>query len=77
MSQGVNNKIEFDYDSQHLSIQFQLDYELHLEKLGNKLLELYTAKIPFTEKLAGSKSYGLKHLKYKEIQEFNKKYQVS
>ncbi|MBK8482999.1 MAG: hypothetical protein IPL31_01225 [Saprospiraceae bacterium] len=72
LSQGINNYIEFQYNSQIYKIQFQIHTKLELENLGIIIKSLYKNNILFKETFKGSKSYGLRHLNYKEIQEFKK-----
>ncbi|MFZ1789526.1 MAG: hypothetical protein WAT92_14500 [Saprospiraceae bacterium] len=74
LSQGVNNKIEFEIKGEKKSLQVQLKSKEELLYLSDLIKELYLARIAFVEKLKNSKSYGLEHLQYKEIQAFKKKY---
>ncbi len=73
LSRGVDNRIKFEHNQTKIEVQFLLESENHLLSLGNRLKEMYLLGLSFTEKLNQSKSYGMKHLRYKEIQSFKRK----
>ncbi|MBK9254987.1 MAG: hypothetical protein IPM42_05825 [Saprospiraceae bacterium] len=57
-----------------LMLQFQLESEEHLDELANWITSLYKSKIQINEKSGYLTTYGLRQLKFNEIQEFKKKY---
>ena len=74
LSKGVNNRLTIKTDKDEIVLVFRIDSEAHLNSLADTLKELYRQKIPIKEALGNSRSYGLQHLNYKQIQEFKKKY---
>ena len=69
-SNGVDNQIQFESENTHVVIQFQINSKSEFELLGKTLTKLYRNGISFDEVSQYSKSYGLKHLNYKQIQEY-------
>jgi hypothetical protein len=74
ISQGVNNLISFQYKDDEYKVRFELESEKELTKLGEYISNLYRKEITIVEKYDTLNSYGLKHLNFKEIQEFKNEY---
>lgn len=75
LSQGINNTIKLEIkNSIPIILHFQIESEEHLDELANWIKSLYKSKIQIVEKSGNLTTYGLRHLKYNEIQEFKKKY---
>lgn len=75
LSQGINNTIKLEIkNSIPIILHFQIESEEHFDELANWIKSLYKSKIQIVEKSGNQTTYGLSHLKYKEIQEFKKKY---
>lgn len=75
LSQGINNTIKLTIEnSLPIILNFQIESEGHFEELANWIKSLYKSKIQIVEKSGNQISYGLRHLKYIDIQEFKKKY---
>ena len=75
LSRGVNNFIRINLkNSEQIALIIQLESYNQFIELGNWLKSLYKTKIEIMEKYDHVRSYGLKHLNYKEIQNFKKEY---
>ncbi len=75
LSQGINNTIKLEIkNSVSIFLHFQIESEEHFEELANWIKSLYKSKIQIVEKSGNQTTYGLRQLKYNEIQEFKKKY---
>lgn len=73
---GTRNKIEFTFNDQELSFNFQLFSDFHLQELKKVLELLYVKGIFVSEYYFGQRTYLLKNLNYEEIQDFKKKYKL-
>ena len=77
LSTGINNTLEIHLkDSKQFLLKFQLESNEQFIELGSWIETLYKSKIEILEKYDHLKSYGLKHLDYKEIQVFKEKNRV-
>ena len=75
LSQGINNTIKLKIkNSIPIILHFQIESEEHFVELANWIKSLYKSKIQIVEKSGNLTTYGLRNLKYNEIQEFKKKY---
>lgn len=74
LSQGINNTIKLEMNSVPITLHFQIKSEEHLDELANWIKSLYKSKTHVVEKSGNQTTYGLRQLKYNEIQEFKKKY---
>lgn len=74
LSAGINNYIRYTHNKNQQEFQLLIHSEVALIQLGGLLKRLYLAKVNFKETLYGSRSYGLKHLNYVDIQSFKKEY---
>jgi hypothetical protein len=75
LSQGNNNTIKLGIkNSLPIILHFQIESEEQLNELANWIKRLYKSKIQIVEKSGNLTKYGLRQMKYNEIQEFKKKY---
>lgn len=75
LSRGVNNFLKiYPNNSTQISLRIQLVSNEQFMELGTWLKSLYKTNIEIIEKYDHSRSYGLRHLNYKEIQRFKEEY---
>lgn len=75
LSQGIDNLIRIYWEGNNIEIiNFQIKSVDQLEKLKIWIRILYQNDIVIVEEFGYSKSYGLEHLNYAEIQEFKANY---
>ena len=75
LSMGINNSIIIDpVDSKQIKLLFQLESNNQFIELGNWLKSIYKSQIIILEKYDHLRSYGLKHLDFKDIQKFKEEY---
>ena len=77
LSMGINNSIIIDpVDSKQIKLLFQLESNNQFIELGNWLKSIYKSQIIILEKYDHLRSYGLKHLDFKDIQKFKEEYKT-
>jgi len=73
-SDGMTNELSFDSGGQHVKCGFYLESKEHVLQLGMLFDELYRRHIPFVEHNRNTRTYMLKVLNERELEEFKRKY---
>jgi len=73
-SDGMTNELSFESGGQRVKCGFYLESKQHVQVLGMLFDELYQRHIPFVEHNRNTRTYMLKVLNERELEEFKKRY---